>query len=207
MIQTYIQSFAASPLAPWSLTPPWAITQILPDIIKILLADLDRHDFRIEDNIAVHREATVESGAIVKDLTIINAGCFVAASAYLRGGVWLDRNCTIGPGAELKTSVMFSGSKLAHFNFVGDSILGANVNLEAGSIVANYRNERTNKEIRSRIDGRLAPTGVKKFGALIGDDTRIGANAVIAPGAIISPRQIVPRLALLDQETEPDQAS
>jgi bifunctional N-acetylglucosamine-1-phosphate-uridyltransferase/glucosamine-1-phosphate-acetyltransferase GlmU-like protein len=61
--------------------------------------------------------------------------------AYLRAGVWLGEGCVVGPGAELTSSFLFAGSKLAHFNFVGDSILGNDVNLEAGSIVANHRNE------------------------------------------------------------------
>jgi UDP-N-acetylglucosamine diphosphorylase / glucose-1-phosphate thymidylyltransferase / UDP-N-acetylgalactosamine diphosphorylase / glucosamine-1-phosphate N-acetyltransferase / galactosamine-1-phosphate N-acetyltransferase len=74
------------------------------------------------------------------------------------------------------------------------------VNLEAGSILANFRNERPDKEIRVRIGTELQATGVEKFGALVGDGARIGANAVIAPGALIRPGQVVPRLSLLDQE-------
>lgn len=77
------------------------------------------------------------------------------------------------------------------------------MNLEAGSIVANYRNERADKEIRIRRGGTLHGTGVEKFGALIGDRVRIGANAVIAPGALLLPGQVVPRLALVDQEAAP----
>ena len=83
----------------------------------------------------------------------------------MRGGNWVDANCIIGPGAELKASFVFAGSKLAHFNFVGDSILGEGVNLEAGSIIANYRNERFDKEVRVRFSGNVAGTGVTKFGA------------------------------------------
>jgi len=68
---------------------------------------------------------------------------------------------------------------------VGDSILGSSVNLEAGSIVANYRNERALKEIKVRYKGNLINTGINKFGAVIGDNCKIGANAVIAPGALL----------------------
>jgi bifunctional N-acetylglucosamine-1-phosphate-uridyltransferase/glucosamine-1-phosphate-acetyltransferase GlmU-like protein len=94
---------------------------------------------------------------------------------------------------------VFRGSKLAHFNFVGDSILGADVNLEAGSIVANFRNEAVDSEIRVRGGPGLVRTGARKFGALIGDRARIGANAVLAPGALIEPGQVVARLMLVDQ--------
>jgi UDP-N-acetylglucosamine diphosphorylase / glucose-1-phosphate thymidylyltransferase / UDP-N-acetylgalactosamine diphosphorylase / glucosamine-1-phosphate N-acetyltransferase / galactosamine-1-phosphate N-acetyltransferase len=118
----------------------------------------------------------------------------------LRGGNWVDANCTFGPGAELKSSFVFAGAKLAHFNFVGDSILGEGVNLEAGSIICNYRNERLDKEIRVRIGNALCGTGVEKFGAVVGSNSRLGANAVIAPGALLQPGTIIRRAALLDQE-------
>lgn len=100
----------------------------------------------------------------------------------------------------MKSSFVFSGVKLAHFNFVGDLILGRNVNLEAGSIIANYRNERENKDILVNNRGKLINTGIQKFGALVGDNSRIGVNAVIAPGAIMLPGTVLNRLALLDQE-------
>lgn len=148
---------------------------------------------------AVHESATVEHGAIIKGPAIVGVNCFVAGTAYLRGGVFLDENCTIGPGAELKTSAMFKGAKLAHLNFVGDSILGADVNVEAGAIIANYRNELDDKEIKLTWHGELLRTGCFKFGALVGDGARIGANAVIAPGAILEKECVVPRLGLIDQ--------
>ena len=149
---------------------------------------------------AVHRSATVEAGAVLKGQLVIGAGSFVAAGAYLRGGCWIDADCIVGPGAELKSSFMFRGSKLAHFNFVGDSVLGSDVNLEAGSIVCNYRNERADHEVHVRVAGSLLATGRDKFGALIGDGCRIGANAVLAPGALLMPGTVVARRQLFDAE-------
>ena len=111
--------------------------------------------------------------------------------------------CTFGPGAELKSSFVFTGTKLAHFNFVGDSILGEGVNLEAGSIVCNYRNERQDKEIWVRLGGGLQRTGHVKFGAVLGDHSRLGANAVVAPGGMLVPGSVVRRAALRDDETSP----
>jgi UDP-N-acetylglucosamine diphosphorylase / glucose-1-phosphate thymidylyltransferase / UDP-N-acetylgalactosamine diphosphorylase / glucosamine-1-phosphate N-acetyltransferase / galactosamine-1-phosphate N-acetyltransferase len=134
----------------------------------------------------VHPDAVIEPGAIMKPPVVIGAGCFVAAHAYLRGGVVLCDGVTVGPGVEVKSSLIGPGSALAHFNFVGDSILGADVNLEAGAVIANHWNERPDS-------GRM------KFGALIGDHCRIGANAVLSPGTILLPETIVPRLALVDQ--------
>ena len=202
MLAAHIASIAGSPLQPWIAEPPWVLTTEAAAIVARLLAALDPTKFVHRDGSAVHRSATVEPGAIVKAPAIIGPDCFIAAGGYLRGGIWLDRGVIIGPGAELKSCFLFARTKLAHFNFVGDSILGAEVNLEAGSIIANYRNERADKQIRVRIDGRLAETGVEKFGALVGDGARMGANAVLAPGTVISPGQVVPRLALVDQESD-----
>ena len=201
-IAPFIETFASSPLAPWRHLSPWELTTQSRTIVLELLATLPAHEFVVNDHIAVHRSAEVEAGAVLKGPLILGAGCFVAAGAYLRGGNWVDEHCTFGPGAELKSSFVFAGSKLAHFNFVGDSILGADVNLEAGSIVCNYRNERDDKGVRYRIGATLHRTGCDKFGALIGDASRIGANAVLAPGALLRPGSVVARGALCDQEVE-----
>lgn len=144
----------------------------------------------------------VEQGAVLKSPLILGPRCFVAAGAYLRGGNWVESDCIFGPGAELKSSFVFPHSKLAHFNFVGDSILGEGVNLEAGSIICNYRNERADKQIYIRTEAGLLGTAADKFGALVGDGTKVGANAVIAPGALLAAGTIVRRTDLLDQEME-----
>lgn len=204
-IASYISRFASSPLASHGDIPPWVMVARSAPIVRGMLASLARQDFTVTDEIAVHRSATVEVGAVLKGPLILGPGCFVAAGAYLRGGNWVEANCTFGPGAELKSSFVFSGTKLAHFNFVGDSVLGSGVNLEAGSIVCNYRNERASKEIHVRVGGELYDTGVVKFGALVGDGCRIGANAVVAPGALLLPGAIVRRTALFDQELSAEQ--
>jgi bifunctional N-acetylglucosamine-1-phosphate-uridyltransferase/glucosamine-1-phosphate-acetyltransferase GlmU-like protein len=136
---------------------------------------------------------------VLKGSGIIGARCFVASGSYLRGGAYLAEDCIIGPNSELKSSVMFAGSKIAHLNFVGDSIVGSGVNIEAGAIIANYRNELADKRIRILSDGVIIDTGVDKFGALVGDHVRIGANSVIAPGAVILPETKIGRLQLIDQ--------
>lgn len=196
----YIAGIANSALAPWADLAPWTLVAQAPAVVRELLARLPAADYVIQDDIAVHRTATVEPGALLKPPVIIGAHCFIASGSLLRGGCWLDEHCIIGPGAELKSSFMFSGSKLAHFNFVGDSVLGHGINLEAGSIVANYRNERDDKEVQVRVDGVLQRTGCDKFGALLGDQCRIGANAVLAPGAVLKPGRVVGRGQVFDGE-------
>lgn len=190
-IKDFVPAFAHSPLNRWSDLAPWEMTGQSEAIVRALLADLPSSEYVVENEIAVHRTAFVEVGAVLKGPLILGPNAFVAAGAYLHGGNWVSARCTFGPGAELKSSFVFAGTKLAHFNFVGDSILGEDVNLEAGSIVCNYRNERQDKEILVRLGSGLIRTGASKFGALIGNNSRIGANAVIAPGALLRPSAIV----------------
>lgn len=198
-VSDYIAALLPAGLA---VEAPWQLTSQAPYYIRALLANLPATEYAISGEVAIHYSSTVEPGAVVKGPAIIGPRCFIAAGAYLRDGVWLEADCIIGPGAELKTSFMFAGSKLAHFNFVGDSLIGRDVNLEAGSIVANYRNEREDKEIRVRTDAGLIPVGVTKFGAVLGDHSRIGANAVLAPGVLLLPHAIVRRGSVLDQEQD-----
>ena len=177
---------------------PWQIVTDISEIITGQIAYLS-DEYIITDNIAIHKSVIIEQGAILKGPCIIGPDCFIAAYAYLRNGVWLEGKNSIGPAVEVKSSFFAHGSKAAHFNFIGDSLIGRNVNLEAGAIIANHRNELDDKEIICFDDGIAIQTGIKKFGALIGDDCRIGANAVLAPGTLLMPKTIIERLALIDQ--------
>jgi NDP-sugar pyrophosphorylase family protein len=177
---------------------PWTITL---GASKILLEKINSlgSEYTISNDIAVHKGASVDPHAILKGPLIISSNCFVAAHAFLRGGVFLDDNVSIGPGCEVKSSFIFSHSALAHFNFVGDSVIGSHVNFEAGAIAANHFNERTEKGILVYANGNRYATGVEKFGALIGDHCKIGANAVLSPGTILPRQTIVKRLELIEQ--------
>lgn len=177
---------------------PWQITQQCENFVSRMLANLGP-DYEREGDIAIHKTARVEDGAVLKGAIVIGPNCFIAAGAYLRGGVFLGSDCIVGPSCELKSSFMLDRSKLAHFNFVGDSLLGQDVNIEAGAVIANYRNEFAGADIRILQGDTVIETGVAKFGALVGDGTRIGANAVVAPGALLQRGSVVPRLGLVDQ--------
>ncbi len=187
---------ALPPLAAYAY--PWQATTQAAALVGEWLRTLG-DEYRIHNGVAVHRTATVEEGVVLSGPVVVAAGCFLAAHAYLRGGVFLDDGVTIGPGCEVKSSFVFQGTTLAHFNFVGDSLVGAGVNLEAGAVIANHYNERTDKDITVRVGGQLIPTGVQKFGALIGDGSRLGANAVTSPGTILEPGSVVGRLQLVEQ--------
>jgi NDP-sugar pyrophosphorylase family protein len=178
---------------------PWQIPSQLPSIVERLAAALQESDYRNARGVLIHNSAIIEAGAIIKAPAVISEGCFIASTAYIRGGVFLDRGVIVGPGCELKTTIVMSGTALAHFNFVGDSIVGSGVNVEAGAVVANHYNERADKEISVHLRGQEIRTGVNKFGAVIGDHCRIGANSVLSPGTILDPDAVVGRLALIDQ--------
>jgi NDP-sugar pyrophosphorylase family protein len=191
----YIESFDQH-LASVNSQEPWQIVQQLPSVIDKIISTLSS-DYSINNGVAIHSSAKLEEFVVLKGPIIIGPNCFVAAHAYLRGGVYLIGNNSVGPGTEIKSSVLFPFTNLSHFNFVGDSILGSHVNMEAGSIIANHYNERVDKMISVKIDDREVKTGVEKFGALVGDRCKIGANAVLSPGTILSQATIVERLKLV----------
>jgi bifunctional N-acetylglucosamine-1-phosphate-uridyltransferase/glucosamine-1-phosphate-acetyltransferase GlmU-like protein len=177
---------------------PWALTGDISSILRAKIQTLPS-DYRIANDVAIHATASVDEHAIIKGPAIVGPGCFVGAHAYLRGGVFLDEYVSIGPGCELKSTLIFSHSAVAHFNFIGDSLVGSRVNFEAGAIAANHWNERTDKEITVYVNGKPWQTGVQKFGSLVGDDAKIGANAVLSPGTVLEKNAIVKRLQLIDQ--------
>lgn len=177
---------------------PWQIIRDLPAAIHHLLAKCG-NDYIISNGIAIHTTATVEEGAVLKAPVIVGKNSFIAAHAYIRGGVFIDENVTIGTGCEIKSSIICNNSSIAHFNFIGDSIIGSFVNFEAGAITANHFNERENKEICVVFNGELIGTKTLKFGSLIGDCSKIGANAVLSPGTLLPKNTVVKRLELIEQ--------
>jgi UDP-N-acetylglucosamine diphosphorylase / glucose-1-phosphate thymidylyltransferase / UDP-N-acetylgalactosamine diphosphorylase / glucosamine-1-phosphate N-acetyltransferase / galactosamine-1-phosphate N-acetyltransferase len=177
---------------------PWHVTNALPGILEKLISTLGS-EFKITGNIAIHKSAVIEQGVVLKGPLIILENCFIGANAYLREGVYLGSSTKIGPGCEIKQSIIFSNTSLAHFNYVGDSIIGDNVNFEAGAVIANHYNERNDKKISVIVDSKIIDSGVEKFGALVGDHSKIGANAVLSPGTILLPNSIVKRLELIEQ--------
>jgi UDP-N-acetylglucosamine diphosphorylase / glucose-1-phosphate thymidylyltransferase / UDP-N-acetylgalactosamine diphosphorylase / glucosamine-1-phosphate N-acetyltransferase / galactosamine-1-phosphate N-acetyltransferase len=200
-IEAHCRSFVGTPLAAWGVQAPWQLTQNLEAVLLAVLPSL-QGPWRVDGHVAVHASAQIEPGATIKGAAVIGPQAFLSSSALLRGGVWLGDGCIVGPGCELKTVFMGEGSKTAHLNFCGDSVIGADVNIEAGAMLANYRNERSDHRIRVRADGVLHTLEVRKFGALVGDGCRIGANAVLAPGTVLAAGTVVGRLQLIDQEAD-----
>jgi bifunctional UDP-N-acetylglucosamine pyrophosphorylase / glucosamine-1-phosphate N-acetyltransferase len=199
-LSDYVADFPA--LASAAMTEPWDLCADAATAITIMLARLDRA-YRVAEGVAVHETAIVEPSMTLKPPCIIGPNCFVASYCYLRGGVYLAEGVTVGPGVEIKSSFIGTRSALAHLNFIGNSIVGSDVNIEAGAVIANHRNERADKSIRIAVDGEVVTTRGTTFGAVVGDRCRIGANAVLLPGTILKPGTIIDRLTLVDQEPKP----
>lgn len=178
---------------------PWHVIRRLDALIGELIRRADPAMFRLNDGNCIHRRATVEAGATIKRPAYVAADAFVAAHAYIRGNVFVGERCHVGPGSEVKQSIVLAETRLAHFNYVGDSIIGRDVNLEAGAVIANHFNERADKTISVAVDGVRISTGMTKFGALVGDGCRIGANAVLSPGTLLAPGAVIGRLELVRQ--------
>lgn len=198
-LRAWIDTIEMSAVGAWAFDAPWEITSNAEPIIDEIISDLSGSDWVVDGFIAVHKTAVIETGAVIKSPAVIGPNCFVAANVYLRGGVWLQRGCTIGPSCEIKSTFVFEDATIAHLSFVGDSLIGAGVNVEAGAVVANHRNEKDDPRIKIAHLDTIIDTGTTKFGALIGDHVKIGANAVIAPGALLAPGSLVDRLGLIDQ--------
>jgi NDP-sugar pyrophosphorylase family protein len=152
--------------------------------------------YLMDEQIYLAPGAVVEPGAYIAGPSYIGAGSVVRHGAYVRGGCIIGRNCVIGHATEVKHSVFLDGAKAAHFNYVGDSILGNNVNLGAGSRLANFK--LRGSEVNVRHNGRPIPTGLRKFGAILGDSVSLGCNVVCNPGTIIGPHsEVFPLVSVL----------
>lgn len=127
--------------------------------------------------------AEVEPGVMIKGPAIIGEGTVVRHGAYIRENVIVGKNCVVGHATELKGVIMFDGAQAPHFNYVGDSVLGRGVNLGAGTRLANMKNDGS--EVVVQMDGQSVHTGLRKFGAIVGDRVYTGCNAVASPGTLI----------------------
>ena len=131
----------------------------------------------------------VEPGAYIVGPAIIGARCQIRHNAYIRENTIVGDDCVVGNSTELKHSVLFNRCQVPHFNYVGDSILGHKAHLGAGAVLSNVKLD--NSHVFVEIDGTPVDTGLRKFGALIGDRSDIGCNAVLNPGSIVGRGSLV----------------
>lgn len=164
------------------------------DVLKKLKDYVDRHARSelhnrcegrayIGENVFIGEGTVVEDGVMIKGPTIIGRNCQIRHNAYIREHSIVGDNCVVGNSSELKHSLLFNGCQVPHFNYVGDSILGYKAHLGAGVKISNIKLVPGNVTVEK--DGIPFDTGLRKFGALLGDNTDIGCNAVLNPGTII----------------------
>ena len=139
--------------------------------------------------VGIHEAAVVEAGAHFIGPCLIEADAVVRHAAYVRPWTWACRDSVIGHCTEVKHSVLLPGAKAPHFNYVGDSILGSGVNLGAGVKLSNLRHD--GGEVHVWIGDERVPTGVRKFGAILGEGVQLGCNAVTNPGCVLVPGSTV----------------
>ncbi len=145
----------------------------------------------IEGNVYLAEGAEIGPHVYIEGPAWIGPRAKVKHGAYLRGGVVLAEDAEVGAKTEVKRALFLPGAKAAHLNYVGDSVLGNKVNLGAGVKLANFKTFGTGITIGGR------PTGLRKLGAMIGDQASLGCNAVTTPGTIIGPRTLVYNCAVL----------
>ena len=145
------------------------------------LGKLEGHAF-IGPQVFIGEGTVIEDGAMIKGPAIIGRNCSIRHNAYIREDVIIGDGCVIGNSCEFKHSFLFNGAQVPHFNYVGDSILGFKAHLGAGVILSNVKLDH--REISVAAETPIA-TGLTKFGAIVGDRTEIGCNAVINPGSVL----------------------
>jgi UDP-3-O-[3-hydroxymyristoyl] glucosamine N-acyltransferase len=146
---------------------------------------------------AIHVSARVDPSARLQDSVVVGPGAMVGPNAFLRGGVYVASKAVVGFATEVKSTFIGRNSMLSHLNFVGDSIIGSDVVIEAGAVVANTGPE--SETVKLVLDDQVIDTAVPKFGAIIGDGAHIGANAVLREGTLLAIGFVVPRMAYIDQ--------
>src|SRR5215213_5755508 len=144
----------------------------------------------ISNHVFIGRGTVVEQGAVLKGPAWIGENCHIRSGCYVRENVIVGNGVVMGNSCEFKNCILFDEAQVPHFNYVGDSILGYRAHLGAGVILSNVKLDRTEITI-ALPGGGFTPTGLKKFGAIIGDHAEVGCNSVINPGSLIGKRSIV----------------
>ncbi|PTY01446.1 UDP-N-acetylglucosamine diphosphorylase [Verrucomicrobia bacterium LW23] len=143
----------------------------------------------IGENVFIGEGTEIDPGVVIKGPAWIGANCQLRPGAYIRDNVIIGDGCVIGNSCEFKNCILFNGCQVPHFSYVGDSVMGYKAHLGAGVILSNFKLDGTNISIPH--DGKIFHTGLRKFGAILGDRAEVGCNAVLNPGSIIGRRSII----------------
>ena len=167
----------------------WEALRKLPEFVKRQLRPSNLGTATgavfIGEAVFIGKGTEIEPGAVIKGPAIIGANCQIRANAYIRENVIVGDGCVLGNACEFKNSVLFNDCQVPHFSYVGDSILGHKAHLGAGVILSNVKSVTGNVKV-----GKL-DSGLRKFGAILGDGADIGCNCVLSPGTIIGRNSIL----------------
>lgn len=166
------------------LTYPWEALPKIKDFIIELGNTLDPEIYEKKgENIWVAKSATVAPTASLNGPLIIDEEAEIRHCAFIRGSAIVGKHSVVGNSTELKNVILFNNVQVPHYNYVGDSILGYKAHMGAGSITSNVKSDKTLVVIKA--EGQKCETGLKKFGAMLGDNVEVGCNSVLNPGTII----------------------
>ena len=164
-------------------TYPWQALKGIKDLILTLGETLGEDYEEVAPTVWVHRTATVAPTAFLGAPCIIGAGTEVRHCAFVRGSALVGENCVVGNSVELKNVILFDNVQVPHYNYVGDSILGYKSHMGAGSVTSNVKSDKTLVTVKNGAE--RIETGLKKFGAMLGDFVEVGCNSVLNPGTVI----------------------
>jgi NDP-sugar pyrophosphorylase family protein len=167
---------------------PWDVLPKIGDFIKELGNRLPVEDYEKKgDCIWIARSAEVAPTASITGPCIIGKDAQVRHCAFIRGNALVGEGAVVGNSTELKNVVLFNKVQVPHYNYVGDSILGYRAHMGAGSITSNVKSDKKNVVVKLDVDNKrqLIETGLKKFGAMIGDNVEVGCGSVLNPGTIV----------------------
>lgn len=168
---------------------PWQALAGIGDVILELGRDLGPDYTQVSPSVWVHNTAEVAPTAYLGAPCIIGAKTQVRHCAFIRGSALIGDGCVVGNSVEIKNAILFDGVQVPHFNYVGDSILGYKAHLGAGAVTSNVKSDKTRVVVKT--DQEALETGLRKFGAMVGDRVEVGCNSVLNPGSVIGRDSII----------------
>ena len=165
-------------------TYPWEVLPEIGDFIVKLGKTLDPEEYDyLEGDIWIAKSAKVAPTACINGPVIIGKNTEVRHCAFIRGKALVGEGCVVGNSTELKNVVLFNNVQVPHYNYVGDAVLGYKSHMGAGSICSNVKSDK--KLVVVKADGEKIETGMKKFGAMLGDEVEVGCGSVLNPGTVV----------------------
>ena len=162
---------------------PWEALSGIKEFILKLGPTLGDEFERRNGDIWIARSAKIAPTAYIGGPCIIDENAEIRHCAFIRGSAIIGKNAVVGNSTEVKNAVIFDGAQAPHFNYVGDSVLGHRAHMGAGAVTSNIKSDKTNVTIR--FGAAKIETGLRKFGAMLGDDVEVGCNSVLCPGCVI----------------------